>query len=86
MAEKLALNESEFAFDAEWPQDAARGGIDLLDASVGRLSISANGTNLTTFLSDKGDNGDQLTMPLYGIAEWLAANWWSLLFEPRKKA
>jgi hypothetical protein len=84
MAEKFPLDDTEFAFDAEWPQEAARGGVDLLDASVGRLSISANGTNLTTFLSDKGDNGDQLTMPLYNVAEWLASNWWSLLFEPRK--
>ena len=84
MAERVPLNLTEFAFDVEWPNEPSRGGIDVLDASVGRLAIAANDTCLTSFLSDKGDSGDRLTMPLYNVAEWLATNWWSVLFEPRK--
>jgi hypothetical protein len=56
----------------------------LLDASVGKLAISIQDALVTNYKSDKGDVGDELTIPLYNVAEWIAANWWALLFEPRK--
>ena len=40
--------------------------------------------SVTAFKSDKGDTGTELSTPLYNVAEWIAANWWPLLFEPRK--
>jgi hypothetical protein len=83
MAEKT-VESKEFGFDVDWPVTPVGGGDRVLDASVGRLRISVDNTILTTYHSDKGDNGTELTMPLYNVAEWMANNWWSLLFEPRK--
>jgi hypothetical protein len=83
MAEK-ALTSEEFEFSATWPSAVTAGGDCVLDASVGRLKIAIEETILTAFSSDKGDSGSEITMPLYDVAEWIASNWWSLLFEPRK--
>jgi hypothetical protein len=74
----------DFRFDVSWPDTPTGGGIPLLDASVGKLSISIQDALITSYKSDKGDIGDALTIPLYNVAEWIAVNWWALLFEPRK--
>jgi hypothetical protein len=34
--------------------------------------------------TEKGDKNSHLTIPAYYLVEWLALNWWSLLYEPRK--
>src|SRR5258706_3577315 len=83
MAEK-ALTSEEFDFSVAWPSAVTAGGDRVLDASVGRLKIAVDETILTAFSSDKRDSGSEITIPLYDVAEWIASNWWSLLFEPRK--
>ena len=85
MARKhLEQQSSDLRFHVSWPDTPTGGGISLLDASVGRLSISIQDSLITSYKSDRGDVGDELTIPLYNVAEWLAVNWWALLFEPRK--
>jgi hypothetical protein len=74
----------DFRFQVRWPETPTAGGERLLDASEGRLSIGIQDVSVTAFKSDKGDTGTELSIPLYNVAEWIAANWWSLLFEPRK--
>lgn len=74
---------SGFSIDARWIDneiDVARAH----DRTLARLSISAASSVLTSYKSDKGDVGDEVEIPAYPLAEWLASNWWSLLFEPRK--
>jgi hypothetical protein len=74
----------DFRFEVRWPDTPTGGGDALLDASVGRLSIGVQDVSVTAFQSDKGDIGTELTIPMYDVAEWIASNWWPLLFEPRK--
>jgi hypothetical protein len=84
MARKHLEQSPDFRFDVRWPDTPTGGGIPLFDASVGKLSISIQDVLVTSYKSDKGDIGDELTIPLYNVAEWIATNWWALLFEPRK--
>jgi hypothetical protein len=85
MASKhLEQQMPDFRFDVSWPDRPAGGGIPLFDASVGKLTISIQDAVVTSYKSDKGDVGDELTVPLHNVAEWIATNWWALLFEPRK--
>ncbi len=84
MAHKHLEQPHDFKVDVRWPEMPTGGGIPLLDASVGRLSIFIQDTCVTAYQSDKGDTGTELTMPLYNIVEWITSNWWALLFEPRK--
>jgi hypothetical protein len=74
----------DLRFDVSWPDRPTSGGVPLFDASVGRLSISIQDVLVTSYKSDKGDVGTELTIPLYNVAEWIVTNWWALLFEPRK--
>jgi hypothetical protein len=78
------LDPLDFRFDVDWPTTPTSGGDPLLDASVGKLSIGIQDTTVTAFKSDKGDVGTELNIPLYMVAEWIASNWWPLLFEPIK--
>jgi hypothetical protein len=84
MARKRIEDPQDFRFEVRWPETPTGGGDVLLDASVGRLSIGIQDVSVTAFQSDKGDVGTELTIPLYNVAEWIASNWWPLLFEPRK--
>ena len=84
MARKRIEDPQDFRFEVRWPDTPTGGGDPLLDASVGRLSIGIQDVSVTAFKSDKGDVGTELTIPLYNVAEWVASNWWPLLFEPRK--
>lgn len=85
MARQNDIEQSpDFRLDIGWPPTPTGGGIPLLDASVGRLTISIQDTPVTAYQSDKGDIGTELTLPLYNLAEWITSNWWPLLYEPRK--
>jgi hypothetical protein len=84
MARQDIEQSPDFRLEVAWPATPTGGGIALLDASVGRLTISVQDTPVTTYLSDKGDTGSELTLPLYNLAEWITTNWWPLLYEPRK--
>jgi hypothetical protein len=84
MAKKVQTGPAEFKLSIDWPKQAAGGGDPLLDASVGRLGIAVGDHQAASFKSDKGDTGTEVTVPLYDFAEWIAENWWALLYEPRK--
>jgi hypothetical protein len=71
-------------FQVDWPSAPAPTGHALLDDTLGRLAIKIGGDFATKFRTDNNSEGDQLLIPTYGLAEWIASNWWSLLFEPPK--
>lgn len=83
MAEELSFLEP-FTIDLQWPADPGRGGHAILDASLVRFQMKVGEKALTTYQTEKGDTGSFLTIPTYYLIEWLALNWWSFLYEPRK--
>jgi hypothetical protein len=81
----MLVDEVEFRVD--WPPASPMTGTGqpLLDDTLGRLAIRIGPDVATRFRTDNGQEGDQLLIPTYGLAEWIAANWWPLLFEPPKR-
>src|SRR5262249_31839004 len=59
-------------------------GASELDATMAAIKILLAGKNITEFISDDDGRSDQLEIPTYFMAEWIAENWWPLLWEPRK--
>jgi hypothetical protein len=55
-----------------------------LDVTMAQLKLTVGGKNVTEFVEDYGDRCDHLEIPAYFLAEWIAENWWPLLWEPRK--
>src|SRR5947209_1752408 len=84
MAEKLSIDPDEFSVDVQWPLKPEAGGDLLLDASLARFELKAGISALTSYLTDEGIKNSYLTIPTYHFVEWLAQNWWSFLYEPRK--
>lgn len=83
MAEELSIAET-FAVDLQWPANPGKGGDSLLDGSLARFQILVGDKSLTAYQTEKGDNHSYLHIPVYYFVEWLAQNWWSFLYEPRK--
>ncbi len=83
MAEELSIAES-FAVDLQWPENPGKGGDSLLDGSLARFQILVGDKSLTAYQTEKGDKHSYLHVPTYYLVEWLAQNWWSFLYEPRK--
>ncbi|MGY4294590.1 antitoxin component of MazEF toxin-antitoxin module [Bradyrhizobium sp. i1.4.4] len=54
------------------------------DATLARLLIRLGGRSVTEFKDHKGEVSQHIEIPAYFIAEWIAENWWPLLWEPRK--
>lgn len=84
MAEKLSIEPDTFTVDVLWPSAPEAGGNNVLDSSLTRFEIKAGSSALTSFLTDEGLKNTHLTVPAYYLVEWLAQNWWSFLYEPRK--
>jgi hypothetical protein len=55
-----------------------------LDVTMAQLKLTVGGRNVTEFREEYGDRYDHLEIPAYFFAEWIAENWWPLLWEPRK--
>lgn len=83
MAEELSIAET-FAVDLQWPTNPGKGGDSLLDGSLARFQILVGEKSLTEYQTEKGDKHSHLHVPTYYLVEWLAQNWWSFLYEPRK--
>jgi hypothetical protein len=77
-------DHADFLIGVKWPSITEAGTERVLDASVGQLAITVNDKIVTAHKRDRGDVGTDLTIPLHDVAEWIAENWWSLLFEPKK--
>jgi hypothetical protein len=84
MAEELSIEPDTFSVDIQWPPAPEAGGNELLDSSLTRFEVKAGASSLTSFLADDGSKNTHLTVPTYYLVEWLAQNWWSFLYEPRK--
>lgn len=62
----------------------ARKGSSELEATFCQLSITVDDKNVSEFSDEHGTLHEQLEIPAYFLAEWIAENWWPLLWEPRK--
>jgi hypothetical protein len=71
-------------FQVNWAPAPAPTGHPLLDDTLGRLAIRIGRDIATKYRTDNNNEGEELLIPTYGLAEWIASNWWSLLFEPPK--
>lgn len=66
----------------KWPaQPDAR---DHLGATFGSLQIFVGDKNVTAFEHERRQE-ERLELPTYYLAEWIAENWWPLLWEPTKR-
>jgi hypothetical protein len=81
----MVVDSVEFA--VRWPprKDIPATDRPLLDNSLGRLAIKIGEDIATRFRTDHNAQGDELLIPTYGLAEWIAENWWPLLYEPPKR-
>jgi len=59
-------------------------GASELDATMARLTVIVGDRNVTELVDSDGTRSDHLEIPAYFVAEWVAENWWPLLWEPRK--
>jgi hypothetical protein len=71
-------------FQVNWAPAPAPTGHPLLDDTLGRLAIRIGRDIATKYRTDNNNEGEELLIPTYGLAEWIASNWWPLLFEPPK--
>src|SRR5678815_3804436 len=55
-----------------------------IDATLAQVLIKIGNKFVTEFRDDKHDSSKHIEIPTYSVAEWIAENWWSLLWEPRK--
>ena len=76
--------EGDISLSVDWPGIPARGTCDLNDLSFGRLTMAVASANVTAWRGDNGSTGDSVEIGLYHLAEWIALNWWALLYEPKK--
>ena len=73
---------NSFVVAARWPAHVSGDGP--AEATHCSLKISVAGKNATAFVRENGTEEDHLEIPAYYLAEWIAENWWPLLWEPRK--
>lgn len=62
---------------------AAKGGTEL-DVTMSRLTVLLSDRVVTEYEDDHEQRVKFLEIPAYYLAEWIAENWWPLLWEPRK--
>lgn len=78
------MAELRFDFDWEDPQ-AAKG--RALRSTWSRLEVRIGGEPVTRLFDPSLEAvRDYVWMPLYPLAEWIASNWWSLLYEAASSA
>ncbi|MGD2115268.1 MAG: ImmA/IrrE family metallo-endopeptidase [Acidobacteriota bacterium] len=74
---------ADLALDFEWEDPGGARGEELR-ATWSRLTVTA-GEDVVTRVLDLRTRGvrNSVYVPLYPIAEWIASNWWRLLYEVR---
>jgi len=75
---------TEFQISKAWQPKLPKKGTSELDATMARLKLIVGSRNASEFVGDGGERLDHLEIPAYFVAEWIAENWWPLLWEPRK--
>jgi hypothetical protein len=71
---------STFVIRRSW---LPRKGSSEVEVTMCRLQFFLNDQNVSEYRGEHED-GEFLEIPAYFIAEWIAENWWPLLWEPRK--
>ena len=71
---------SKFEINASWGKAE---GNSFEEATRANVRIMLGATNLTEYTEERVTS-ESLDIPSYFLAEWIAENWWPLLFEPRK--
>jgi len=75
---------SAFDIRSQWLQTTENAASELA-ATLARLQIFVGKRNITEHKTPRSKKTETaLEVPTYYLAEWLAENWWVLLFEPRK--
>jgi hypothetical protein len=73
---------SEFKISSVW--SPAKGKTEA-DTTMCKLTIQVGASNaVTEFVDRRKEITKHLVVPAYYLAEWIAENWWPLLYEPRK--
>jgi hypothetical protein len=72
---------SDFKISKTW---LAQKGTNEADATMCSLLIEVGGRIVTEFVDARDSTSKHLEIPAYYLAEWIAENWWPLLWEPRK--
>jgi hypothetical protein len=72
---------SDFEFQRTW---LPRKGTSEADVTMCRLKIKIGDRFVTDFVDENDRDVTHLEIPAYFLAEWVAENWWALLWEPRK--
>jgi hypothetical protein len=76
------MTDLQLTFD--WTDDSDYG-IAEHDATFADFAMHVGDTCITAFVATDSDDETARTSlhrPLYPVAEWLACNWWNLLYEP----
>lgn len=72
---------TEFKFERQWLKALSS---TAADTTLARLRIIVGDQNITAYKEDRFETIEGIEIPLYYLAEWIAENWWPLLWEPRK--
>ena len=72
---------SQFSLRHSWLKPP---GTSELDVTIGKMRVLVDNKNVTEYSSESIGGDDHLRIPAYPLAEWIAENWWPLLWEPRK--
>lgn len=71
-----------FEINTAWQ---SRKGASELDVTMSDLRITVGDRNVSEYEEEiSHERSDHLEIPAYFLAEWIAENWWPLLWEPRK--
>lgn len=73
---------SELSILPSWPP--LQTPTNLEDATFCSLKIEVDSKNVTAFDAESESAADCIQLPSYYLAEWIAENWWAILWEPRK--
>jgi hypothetical protein len=73
-----------FELSTSWLRPPSDLQVSETDATLASLVIRVSNENITEFKEHDGERFDHLEIPTYYVAEWIAENWWPLLWEPRK--
>ncbi|HUA26585.1 MAG TPA: hypothetical protein VMA54_20820 [Steroidobacteraceae bacterium] len=73
---------SALSIKVAWPPGAEFR--DELDATLARVQIAIGKSNVTEHRAPRAKREPALEIPVYYLAEWIAENWWVLLWEPNK--
>ena len=73
----------QFSIETQWLEGRSIPS-EGIAATIGDLTIKVADRNVTSYETSSRDREESIRIPLYYVAEWLAVNWWAILWEPHK--